>query len=677
MQTADPTIHSWCLRELAWWKARGVRYSAAMAEYENYNSTKRSTFLIEIKARQARLLPKPAFYPTMEGEDQYISVARTYRDFLDEVAQVGGLEGPLIIALDTEDGGFNDDQVPIFVNAKRRSARSVLLPHQEFIYNEFHEADVDFVPYGAKKLQAAFAGSTTGVFPGSESAQLLSAEVVRQLELPRLRSAMFFKDHQFVDFRLPNIVNATPEATALLREMGFGSNHSTWSEQLLNKFIISMDGNAGTCSRVTIALQSNSVLLKYDSEFVIHYLEALVPWQHFVPITADVDVETVIRLEQNQPGLFEYVAAEGRRFFDRYLRKPRIIDYTIELLRLYADCFSVTVASAGWRDAPKAATTQVLEPNQRCGMEVAGLFAGFLGKGWFDLEGWGVWGTAQATLNVRIPPALAQTHVLQLCGSPFVNPSNPQVAVEIAVNGQPAARCEFTECEDQIIDVPLTAVLDDGRAEIQITAEPSASPLQCGLSTDDARQLGFGLRELVLVPAQPKANDLADTATDAPSPLLVPNQRYDMAAGLLADFLGDGWFDLEEWGVWSSGQATLNVRILPAQAQTHVLQLRGCPFVNPSNPRVAVEITVNGQPATRCEFSESEDQIVEVPLTAAHSDGRAEIQITAEPSVSPQQCGLSGDDTRPLGFGLKALLLAPMRPTATDPASATDAVPTQ
>ena len=452
----------------------------------------------------------------MEGEDQYISIARTYSSFLDEVAQVAGLEGPLILALDTEDGGFSKDNVPIFVNAKRRSERSVLLPHQEFIHYNFHESDVDYVPYGAKQLRAAFAGSTTGVYPGSKSGRLLTPEVVRQLELPRLRSAIFFKDHPFVDFRLPKIVNATPEAAALLREMGFGTNYSTWREQLQNKFIISMDGNAGACSRVTIALQSNSVLLKYDSEFVIHYLDALVPWRHFIPIAADDDIETTIRLEQNRPGLFEYIAAESRVFFDRYLRKPRIIDYTTELLRMYADCFTTKAPGARrWLGARKAGRAPLLVANQRYDMEVAGGFAEFLGKGWFDLEEWGVWGSDRATLNVRLLPAQAHTHVLQLCGSPFVNPGNPRVTVDIAVNEKPAARCEFTESEDQILEVPLTAVHGDGRAEIQITAEPSASPLQCGLSRDDARPLGFGLKALVLAAAHPQANDPADVPRDA------------------------------------------------------------------------------------------------------------------------------------------------------------------
>ena len=55
-----------------------------------------------------------------------------------------------------------------------------------------------------RRLRAVFSGST----PGGH----ITRGVARTLSWPRLRAAGYFPAKERVDFRLPNIVQATPEA---------------------------------------------------------------------------------------------------------------------------------------------------------------------------------------------------------------------------------------------------------------------------------------------------------------------------------------------------------------------------------------------------------------------------------------------------------------------------------
>jgi hypothetical protein len=315
---------------MAFWTARRVEFSEAIAEYDCYNAEDRPMFLLEIKDGQVSLLPKPH-----KTSDRNAFVIGLYVDLIQQALRIHCLDISAIMAVDLDDHGQTSETAPIFAVSKRMGDTSVLLPHQEFMEHRFHRSDVDETPYSEKSLSAVFAGSTTGhpITPFDET-------VVHQLEFPRLRSAVFFKDHPLVDFWLPNIVQATPAAERLLRDMGFGGEWVPWREQFKHKFIISMDGNAATCSRVTVSLKSNSALMKYQSDYLTHYFYSLIPWLHYIPIRCDHDVEMILRMEQEKPDRFKFIAEEGTKFFHKYLNKRQIINYTAELLKMYAESFA-------------------------------------------------------------------------------------------------------------------------------------------------------------------------------------------------------------------------------------------------------------------------------------------------------------------------------------------------
>ena len=326
-----------CIREMAPWMGRRPVYADALAEYEEYNATRESTFLLRLDNGRVRILDKPRFYTRAqldaeESPDPLVNAAIAYRDLMQPIVAASCRDIDTVMALDLDDGGLGSDTTPIFVIQKLAGSSAVLLPHYDFPLSGFHGSCQDDIGYWDKALRASFIGATTG---GGH----FTAESVRNLAFPRLRSAMFFKDHPLVDFRLTKIVQCSAEAERLLREMGFGTGECPFEEHFANKFIISIDGNAGTCARMTLALKSNCVPLKYDSQHMMHYSSHLVPWLHYIPIGCDTEVETVLELERNHPGLFEYIARTGTRFFESYLTDQRIMEYLTGLIRLYGVCF--------------------------------------------------------------------------------------------------------------------------------------------------------------------------------------------------------------------------------------------------------------------------------------------------------------------------------------------------
>ncbi|HXR36956.1 MAG TPA: glycosyl transferase family 90 [Candidatus Binataceae bacterium] len=174
----------------------------------------------------------------------------------------------------------------------------------------------------------------------------VSKEVVRNLTLPRLRAAVYFKDNPDVQFHLPRLVQCDSEETKdLLCAMGFGSdNWVDWRAQFGHRFIISMDGNGATCSRVFVTLRSNSVLLKYASPHQLHYFSGLIPWTHYIPIDSDEDVNQIVHIEQKCPGFFRHIAEQGQAFANRYLTRWQAMKYTGWLLRMYASSFEASSA---------------------------------------------------------------------------------------------------------------------------------------------------------------------------------------------------------------------------------------------------------------------------------------------------------------------------------------------
>jgi hypothetical protein len=310
-----------------------------------------------------------------------------YQAMLQEAVVRYAPELDVLVCLSVADGAHATDDLPTFALQKQRGRPILLLPDIDFLLAHYYEdpEHTDALAYEDKRDHAVFVGGTTG-------RGVVTEDKVRKRALPRLHAAAHFHGNPDVTFRLPSLCQTeSPEVDKLLLELPYcGGERLSWPEQRAEKFLISMDGNGATCSRVAISLKSNSVLLKYDSPHVLYYFAGLVPWTHYVPIGRHEDVDAAIALERAEPGYFAPVAANGRNFAETFLTRENVLFYTAALLSLYQRCFAGADASAPdavalRHDAAGRRALGVLVHAQSRG----DLFAP--GGRWAGTEGGGLW----------------------------------------------------------------------------------------------------------------------------------------------------------------------------------------------------------------------------------------------------------------------------------------------
>jgi hypothetical protein len=326
-------IKSWAARELSPWRLCQTPYETYTRAIDQLNLSEESLFKFTLRSGGCDVADKPN-HPVRAA-----SIARRvdfYLQFFNFVTTALPPEFTATIALGVADKVPFVPEVPIFSFQKKRGNKTILLPDIDFMIFDYYRSGAthDTIEYEDKSDKAIFVGGTSG--------GQISPNVARACSLPRLRAARFFWEHPKIEFLLPAIVQTTnDEAREVLQNLPFcGVPRITWQEQFKCRYIISMDGNGATCSRVAIALRSNSVLLKYDSEEVLYYFHAMQPWLHYIPISRDEDVETCLRMVEWSPDLPRMIAAEGRRFAQRYLTMEAVVAYARELLSLFPGCFS-------------------------------------------------------------------------------------------------------------------------------------------------------------------------------------------------------------------------------------------------------------------------------------------------------------------------------------------------
>jgi tetratricopeptide (TPR) repeat protein len=327
-------LWSWAVKETAIWQARRPDRREAFEIFRNLHETEYYTHLITISDGVVNLAEKPRSLIGSCPHDDRRAVM--YRDYIQSVVKNFCPDLTTQLVIDTTDARRRNDDVPVFVFQKPFGCTEIVLPDVDFFHHDFYDGNQiyeDTMPYGEKDCRAIFVGSTTG--------GIISIEAAKSLSYPRLRSAVHFRNDPDVTFLLPNIVQCdSVEASRILREYGIGAGERiSWNQQFRYKFIISMDGNGATCSRVVVALKSNSVLLKYDSPHSLYYFPGLCPWVHYIPISDDEDVRRIIEAERRRPGLFAHIAAAGKAFADAYVARQSTMQYTAWLLQLYDSCF--------------------------------------------------------------------------------------------------------------------------------------------------------------------------------------------------------------------------------------------------------------------------------------------------------------------------------------------------
>lgn len=334
----DEIIRGWARTEIGGWQLelskddaeRRIRFAALQDG---------SICVIRIDAGNVSLDPEiTAAWPYLANTATAMGYrAALYLEHLRTAFTTFGMTGSGLVGVYLNDIYPDTFDAPIFCFQKRRGSRGMLLPDVDFLswkyYLDEQNRYVDRTSFFEKADEAIFVGSTTGDV-------VLTAAHVQSLSNARLRAAVHFRGQSRIIFHLPQIVQCDgAETEALVRALDVAGRRWSWEEQLGFRYLLSLDGNGATCSRVALGLASNSALLKYESPYQLYYFQGLKPWKHYIPVLTDHDVELFLRYSPEWAASAANVAASSSEFSARFLSRLSVLRYTAEIMALYLEKF--------------------------------------------------------------------------------------------------------------------------------------------------------------------------------------------------------------------------------------------------------------------------------------------------------------------------------------------------
>ncbi len=327
----DETLRRWCALETACWRAVRSPPAETFALHAHWNATAMSLILFEIEDNVVTLRAKPAFFDegAMQGDHVYPQRARLYRDFFQAALDRRPLNGRAVLAVDVGDFPMESHDAPVLSFQKRRFSPNVLIPDVDFLYFDY-EGERDGVALDDKLPGAIFIGASTG--------GIILRDVVETDRLPRLAMARAFVGHPDVSFGIGAAVQCdTDETRALLEAQPYYTGPIAWEEQLKRRFVLSMDGNGATCSRVVRTLASNSVLIKVNSPQLLFYFHGLAPFEHFLPAAEVSEIETWIRLDKDERIDRAGLTARANSFAADFLTRDAALAYAAMVIEACAE----------------------------------------------------------------------------------------------------------------------------------------------------------------------------------------------------------------------------------------------------------------------------------------------------------------------------------------------------
>ncbi len=323
--------------QTAYWESQTpLSPSTRMQALQDLNERSTSAFILSVRGEKVRLWKKRQFsFPAQEArfrlEEQrsFLKRAMLYRAYLAAVMRRSQARDSFDLALDVTDLPEDSSAFPIFSFQKQRGAHNLLLPDVDFFHSKWYQREHDALSFDAKANSACFVGSSTGDWHTVES--------IRRLESRRLQLANYFHQHPRVVFRIANAAQClSEEAKTHLMNQPYFSSHVSWEEQLHHRFLIVMDGNGATCSRLVKGLMSNSVVVKFNSPHELYYFPALEPGRDYLLVDQKEELEDIIEREAAHPGSFQEIAQHGQQFAAKYLTMNSVMDYTALLLKSFA-----------------------------------------------------------------------------------------------------------------------------------------------------------------------------------------------------------------------------------------------------------------------------------------------------------------------------------------------------
>jgi hypothetical protein len=274
--------------------------------------------------------------------DAVESRVQTYHKWLNRLTRIISLPN-FRFCIEFEDMASDTIGAPVLCYHKKYGHNIILIPDFEiYDYNYYcREIYSDNLCFEEKYDKAVFVGSTTGTNQQEDRGCCNTMDNIDHDPCVRVSAAKYFDGNASVIFKLPSIVQCdSAETEGYLRSFGFTQcPRMDWVEQFKYKFIISVDGNGPTCTRVAVALLSNSVLLKYESRWITYYHRALRPYYNYVPIAWHDDIHDVLNKINNNYAYYAAISRRASEDFSLILRKSNVDRYFAAVLNEFYALF--------------------------------------------------------------------------------------------------------------------------------------------------------------------------------------------------------------------------------------------------------------------------------------------------------------------------------------------------
>ncbi|WP_267389709.1 glycosyl transferase family 90 [Sphingomonas sp. GC_Shp_3] len=331
----DDLTDVWCENQLSYWKEKAPLSREFGDTFAYLNSTTTSVFIFDFNENSVSLREKPSEHfsePHLGVFRDSLQRAEAYLEFFQGLV-AGGMRISAPVAFDVYDLSSYGETAPVFSFQKPVGSHSILMPDIDFLWRKWYEGSRGEKPWSRKLPTAVFAGSSTG-------GNLLTLEDVRHAKAPRLAWATAALDNPFVDFRICSAVQCdTPETVSELKSQPYFHPFMSWDEQLMSRYILSIDGNGATCSRVVYTLKSKSMLFKVNSTHKLYYFDGLKAYEHYIPIEDISDIEKNIRHVEDGIISSKKIVKSANIFYENYLTRKGVERYTRKLLELYSSIF--------------------------------------------------------------------------------------------------------------------------------------------------------------------------------------------------------------------------------------------------------------------------------------------------------------------------------------------------
>ncbi len=235
-----------------------------------------------------------------------------------------------------DDSFCTDKKIPVLTFAKSKDSYSICIPDCEALWG-YNLVDtkvkkgIKQYPFNTKIEKAFWRGSTTGGIFRPENWNMF----------PRSKLALFSSQNEEIcDAKFTSIVQTSKEDLVTLKEQmsRFGLFGCTVSieDHLAYKYLIDVDGNSCTYSRLYWILKSNSLCLKHISTNEQWYYKGLEPYVHYIPFKEDFsDLNEKIHWAKNHPDEVEKIILNANEFANESLKHSDALLYLYKVLERY------------------------------------------------------------------------------------------------------------------------------------------------------------------------------------------------------------------------------------------------------------------------------------------------------------------------------------------------------